>query len=147
MKKRIMRNKSITNNSNKKLYQFERSNSNSNISSISKKTGAFEENFLGGTVKMNSFSTKLSPNNLCFSIQNNLNIHSSVDLSIKDIKEKTVYTNINISIDNPNFSINNIENNNNKNTNIIKIQLLPITSNRLLMKIITILLYLLKEVK
>ena len=129
MKKRIMRNKSITNNSNKKLYQFERSNSNSNISSISKKTGAFEENFLGGTVKMNSFSTKISPNNLCFSIQNNLNIHSSVDLSIKDIKEKTVYTNINISIDNPNFSINNIENNNNKNTNIIKNTI--ITNNKL----------------
>ena len=120
MERKIMRNKSITNKSNKKLYQFERSNSNSNLSSISKKTGAFEENFLGGTVKMNSFSTKLSPNNLCFSIQNNLNIHSSVDLSIKDIKEKTVYTNINISIDNPNFSIMNIENNNNNNTNIIK---------------------------
>ena len=84
-----------------------------------KKTGAFEENILGGTIKMNSFSTKISPNNLYFSIKNNLNIHSSVDLSIKDLKEKTdinnIYTNINISIDNPNFSINNIENNNNKN--------------------------------
>ena len=120
IKKKTIKFKSVTNTSNKQLYQIEQMNSNSNISSISKKTGAFEENVLGGTMKMNSFSTKICPNNLCFSIQNNLNIHSSVDLSIKDIKEKTVYTNINISIDNPNFSINNIENNNNKNTNTIK---------------------------
>ena len=34
-KKRIMRNKSITSNSNKRIFQFERSNSNSNFSSIS----------------------------------------------------------------------------------------------------------------
>ncbi len=119
IKKKTTRFKSVTNTFDHKLFQFERSNSNSNFSSISKKTGAFEENILGGTIKMNSFSTKISPNNLYFSIKNNLNIHSSVDLSIKDLKEKTdinnIYTNINISIDNPNFSINNIENNNNKN--------------------------------
>ena len=114
-KKRVVKFKSVTHNYKKKL-PLERSNSNSNISSISKKTGAFEENVVMATTKLNSFSTKISPNNLCFSIQNNVAIHSSYDLSIKDLKDKTdvnnIYTNINISIDNPNFSINNIENNN-----------------------------------
>ena len=114
-KKKVLKVKSITNNYKKnRLFQFERSNSNSNFSSISKKTGCFEENIY--TQKMNSFSTKISPNNLCFSIQNNVAIRSSIDLSLKDMKEKpdinNICTNINISIDNPNFSINNIENNN-----------------------------------
>jgi hypothetical protein len=62
------------------------------------------------------FSTKINQNNLSFSIHNNVAIRSSLDLSIKDIKtlnEKKgfICTNINISIDNPNFSIKNIENN------------------------------------
>ena len=116
-KKRVIKLKSVTNNypSNTGLFQFERSNSNTNITSISKKTGCFEENVYGmGTGKMNSFSTKISPNNLCFSIANNVAIRSSIDLSLKDLKDKTdintICANINISIDNPNFSINNIEN-------------------------------------
>ena len=116
-KKKVVRFKSVTNSYNKKLFKIERCNSNSKLSSLSKKTGcfAFEEN-TGGITKMNSFPTKISSNNLCFQIQNNLNIHSSVDLSMRDIKDKpdinNIYANINISIDNPNFSINNIENNN-----------------------------------
>ena len=116
-KKRVVRFKSVTNSYNKKLFKIERCNSNSKLSSLSKKTGCFgfEEN-TGGITKMNSFPTKISSNNLCFQIQNNLNIHSSVDLSMRDIKARhdinNIYANINISIDNPNFSINNIENNN-----------------------------------
>ena len=110
-KKPTIKFKSVA-NVNKKFLHLQRSNSNS---TISKKTGAFGENVVMGT-KGNSFSTKISPNNLRFSIQNNVAIHSSIDLSIKDIKDKSdvhnIYTNINISIDNQNFSINNIENNN-----------------------------------
>jgi hypothetical protein len=113
-KKRSIR--SITNNTiNHKLFRIEKSNSNSDFSSVSKKTGAFEErNFFSGKGKM--FSSKINQNNLSFSIQNNVEIRSSLDLSIKDIKaikEKKgfICTNINISIDNPNFSIQNIENN------------------------------------
>ena len=116
-KKKVIKLKSVKNNypNNSGLFNFERSNSNTNITSISKKTGCFEENVYGiGTGKMNSFSTKISPNNLCFSIANNVAIRSSIDLSLKDIKDKTdintICANINISIDNPNFSINNIEN-------------------------------------
>ena len=112
--KKKIRFKSFTNTFNNRLLKFERTYSNSNYSSISKKTGAFEENVNAQTGKMNSFSTKRSPNNLCFSIQNNIAIHSSADLSLNDLKEKgdinNICTNINISIDNPNFSINNIEN-------------------------------------
>ena len=116
-----------------KLLKTEKRNSNS-VSSVSKKTACFDESAMAGGKKMNSFSTKISPNNnLFFSIQNNLAIHSSADLSMKNIKDKgdinNICTNINISIDNANFSINNIENNNKtsslyeeniKNTNIIK---------------------------
>ena len=113
-KKRTVRFKSVSTNNNNRLLQLERTNSNSNYSSVSKKTGAFEENLNILSGKMNSFSTKISPNNLCFSIQNNVNIRSSLDLSLKDLKDKAdinnICTNINISIDNPNFSINNIEN-------------------------------------
>lgn len=109
--------RSITNhNINHKLFKFDNNNnSNSDFSSVSKKTGTFEErSFIGGKGKM--FSTKVNQNNLSFSIQNNVAIRSSLDLSIKDIKalkEKKglICTNINISIDNPNFSIQNIENN------------------------------------
>ena len=118
-KRKVVRLRSVTNSFNKKLFKIERCNSNSKLSklsSISKKTGCFgfEEN-AGGTKK--TFSRKISSNNnLCFSIQNNFNIHSSVDLSMREIKDKpdinNIYANINISIDNPNFSINNIENNN-----------------------------------
>ena len=134
-KKRAMRFKSVTNKFKNKLLKIERSNSNS-VSSISKKTACFDESaLLGMGQKMNSFSTKITPNNnLFFSIQNNLAIRSSTDLSIRDFKDKTtdinnICTNINISIDNANFSINNIENNNKtssmqeinvKNSNIIK---------------------------
>ena len=114
-KKKTFRFKSFTNTLNNRLFKFEKSYNNSNYSSLSRKTGAFEENIInipGG--KMNSFSTKISPKNLHFSIQNNIAIHSSADLSLKDLKDKgdinNIYTNINISIDNPNFSINNIEN-------------------------------------
>ena len=48
------------------FYNSKKTN-NSNISSLSKKTGTFEENAVMVIVKMNSFSTK-SPNNLHFSI-------------------------------------------------------------------------------
>ncbi len=104
-------------NINHKLFKFDNSNSNSDFSSVSKKTGAFEDIiFNSGKGKM--FSTKINKNNLSFSIQNNVAIRSSCDFSIKDIKaikEKNgfILTNINISIDNPNpnFSIQNIENN------------------------------------
>ena len=104
-------------NINHKLFKFDNSNSNSDFSSVSKKTGTFEDIiFNSGKGKM--FSTKINKNNLSLSIQNNVAIRSSCDFSIKDIKaikEKNgfILTNINISIDNPNpnFSIQNIENN------------------------------------
>ena len=88
--KKKIRFKSFTNTFNNRLLKFERTYSNSNYSSISKKTGAFEENVNAPTGKMNSFSTKRSPNNLCFSIQNNIAIHSSADLSLNDLKEKGI---------------------------------------------------------
>ena len=136
-KKKKIRFKSFTNTFNNRLLKIDKTYCNSNYSSISKKTGAFEENITnlpGG--KVNSFSTKRSPNNLCFSIRNNIAIHSSADLSINDLKEKgdinNICTNINISIDNPNFSINNIENLNkasSKNeTNIINNNIKNISS-------------------
>ena len=81
-KKKIIKLQSLKNNNRKNsgLFKFERSNSNTNITSISKKTGCFEENVNGmGIGKMNSFSTKISPNNLCFSIANNVAIRSSID--------------------------------------------------------------------
>ena len=108
--------RSITHhNINHKLFKIDNSNSNSDFSSVSKKTGAFEErNIIGGKKKI--FSTKINQNNLSFSIHNNVAIRSSFDFSMKDInaiKEKKgfICTNINISIDNPNFSIQNIKNN------------------------------------
>ena len=108
--------RSIThNNINHKLFRFDNSNSNSDFSSVSKKTGNFEcGSFIDGKKKM--FSTKINQNNLSFSIQNNVAIRSSLELSIKDIKDlkekkNFICTNINISIDNPNISIQNIENN------------------------------------
>ena len=116
--------KSVSNVFTNKLSQIERSNSNIN-SSTSKKTAGFEEslNFLTGKhKKMNSFSIEKDSNKLRFSCNNNLPIHQSQELSMKDIKAKGDanngnYTNINISIVNPNFSINNIENSN-RGTNI-----------------------------
>ena len=77
--------RSIThNNINHKLFIFDNSNSNSDFSSVSKKTGNFEDRNLFGRGK---FSTKINHNNLSFSIQNNLAMRSSLDLSIKDIKD------------------------------------------------------------
>ena len=110
--KKTVRFKSFTNTLNNRLFKFEKSYNNSNYSSLSKKTGAFEENINNIPVgKMNSFSPKRSPKNLHLSIQNNIAIHSSVDFSLKDVCDvNNITTNINISIDNPNFSINNIEN-------------------------------------
>ena len=111
-------NKSISNIFINKLSQIERSNSNIN-SSTSKKTAGFEEslNYLTNvSKKMDSFSNRKKVNNLHFSGNNNVPVHQSQEFSIKDIKDKNDfngnYTNINISIVNPNFSINNFENNN-----------------------------------
>ena len=108
--------KSVSNIFTNKLSQFERSNSNIN-SSTSKKTAGFEEslNYLTNvSKKMNSFSNKKDLNNLRFSA--NIPVHQSQEFSMKDIKDKNDangnYTNINISIVNPNFSINNYENSN-----------------------------------
>ena len=129
--KSMNRFKSVSNIFTNKLSQIERSNSNIN-SSTSKKTAGFEEslNYLTNISKkmMNSFSNKLDVNNLRFSANTNTNnpVHQSQELSMKDIKEKNDvngnFTNINISIVNPNFSINNLENsynnNNNNNNNI-----------------------------
>ena len=121
--KKANRFQSVSNVFTNKLMQIERSNSNIN-SSTSKKTAGFEEslNFLTGfQKKMNSFSIEKDTNKLRFSCNNNLPVHQSQEFSMKDIKEKTDvngnYTNINISIVNPNFSINNIENSN-RGTNI-----------------------------
>lgn len=104
--KKIMRFKSFTKTINKRLLKCEKTYTNSNYSSISKKTGAFEDNLINiPTGNMNSFSTKRN-NNLHFSIHNNIAIHSSTDLSIRDIKAKgdtntnNICTNINISIEN-----------------------------------------------
>ena len=115
--------KSVSNIFTNKLNQFERSNSNIN-SSTSKKTAGFEEslNYLTNvSKKMNSFSNKKDVNALKFSTNNNIPVHQSQEFSMKDIKDKNDgngnYTNINISIVNPNFSINNFENNN-STTNI-----------------------------
>ena len=121
--KKANRFQSVSNVFTNKLIQIERSNSNIN-SSTSKKTAGFEEslNFLTGfQKKMNSFSIEKDTNKLRFSCNNNLPVHQSQEFSMKDIKEKSDvngnYTNINISIVNPNFSINNIENSN-RGTNI-----------------------------
>ena len=121
--KKVNRFQSVSNVFTNKLMQIERSNSNIN-SSTSKKTAGFEEslNFLTGfQKKMNSFSIEKDTNKLRFSCNNNLPVHQSQEFSMKDIKEKADvngnYTNINISIVNPNFSINNIENSN-RGTNI-----------------------------
>ena len=121
--KKATRFQSVSNVFTNKLMQIERSNSNIN-SSNSKKTAGFEEslNFLTGfQKKMNSFSIEKDTNKLRFSCNNNLPVHQSQEFSMKDIKEKADvngnYTNINISIVNPNFSINNIENSN-RGTNI-----------------------------
>ena len=118
--KKTVRFKSFTNTLNNRLFKFEKSYNNSNYSSLSRKTGAFEENINNIPVgKMNSFSPKRSPKNLHLSIQNNIAIHSSVDFSLKDVCDvNNITTNINISIDNPNFSINNIENNNKTSSNL-----------------------------
>ena len=111
-------NKSISNIFVNKFSQIERCNSNIN-SSTSKKTAGFEEslNYLTNvSKKMDSFSNRKKVNNLHFSTNNNIPVHQSQEFSIKDIKDKNDYngnfTNINISIVNPNFSINNFENNN-----------------------------------
>ena len=117
--------KSVSNIFTNKLTQFERSNSNIN-SSASKKTGGFEEslNFFKKTKKMNSFSIRKDVNRLRFSNNNNNNIpvHQSQEISMKDIKNKNDvngnYTNINISIVNPNFSINNYDQSNHSASNI-----------------------------
>ena len=117
--------KSVSNIFTNKLTQFERSNSNIN-SSASKKTGGFEEslNFFKSTKKMNSFSIRKDVNRLRFSNNNNNNIpvHQSQEISMKDIKTKNDvngnYTNINISIVNPNFSINNFDQSNHSASNI-----------------------------
>ena len=122
--KKTNRFKSVSNVFTNKLLQIERSNSNIN-SSTSKKTAGFEEslNFLTGIQrKMNSFSIEKDSNKLRFSCNNNLPVQQSQEFSMKDIKEKTDanngnYTNINISIVNPNFSINNVENSN-RGTNV-----------------------------
>ena len=113
--------KSVSNIFTNKLSQIERSNSNIN-SSTSKKTAGFEEslNYLTNvTKKMNSFSNKKDVNNFNnfkFSQNTNIPVHQSQELSMQDIKDKNDvngnYTNINISIVNPNFSINNIDNSN-----------------------------------
>ncbi len=115
--------KSVSNIFTNKLNQFERSNSNIN-SSTSKKTAGFEESLnclTNVSKKMNSFSNKKDVNALKFSTNNNIPVHQSQEFSMKDIKDKNDgngnYTNINISIVNPNFSINNFENNN-STTNI-----------------------------
>ena len=113
--------KSVSNIFTNKLSQFERSNSNIN-SSTSKKTAGFEEslNYLTNvSKKMNSFSNKKDVAAHKFS--KNLPVHQSQEFSMKDIKDKNDvngnYTNINISIVNPNFSINNYENSNANLTN------------------------------
>ena len=117
--------KSVSNiltNKLSQISQIERSNSNIN-SSTSKKTAGFEESLnyhLNRTRKMNSFSTRKDVNRLRFSSNNNNNniipVHQSQEFSMKDIKNKNDvngnYTNINISIVNPNFSINNFDQSN-----------------------------------
>ena len=119
--------KSVSNFVTNKLSQFEKSNSNLN-SSNSKKTAGFEEsiNHLSRARKMNSFSTGKDLNRLRFSINNNNNnipVHQSQEFSIKDIKNKNDvngnYTNINISIVNPNFSVNHFEQSNNNNNTLV----------------------------
>ena len=115
--------KSVSNIFTNKLSQIERSNSNIN-SSTSKKTAGFEEslNNLNNTRKINSFSTRKDGNRLKFSTNNNIPVHQSQEFSMKDIKNKNDvngnYTNINISIVNPNFSINNFEHSNHSASNI-----------------------------
>ena len=126
--------KSVSNiltNKLSQISQIERSNSNIN-SSTSKKTAGFEEslnyhlNRTNRTRKMNSFSTHKDVNRLRFTTNNNNNsiipVHQSQEFSIKDIKNKNDvngnYTNINISIVNPNFSINNFEQSNQSASNI-----------------------------
>lgn len=139
--KNKFRSKSLTSNflSN---YRTEKRNSNK-LSSISKRTPAFNERS-NYRLTSKSMPTDISNNDEVIKFKNSSNtnqLNKSQEISMTNIKDRNDVnvncTNINISIVNPNFSINNFEprhsasniNNKNINVNIINNSLLSFNEN------------------
>ena len=124
-------------------YKTEKRNSNK-LSSISKRTPAFNERSNIYRLTSKSMPTDISNNDEVIKIKNSSNtnqLNKSQEISMTNIKDRNDVnvncTNINISIVNPNFSINNFEqrhsasniNNKNINVNIINNSLLSFNEN------------------
>ena len=140
--KNKFRSKSLANNflSN---YRTEKRNSNK-LSSISKRTPAFNERSNIYRLTSKSMPIDISNNDELIKFKNSSNtnqLNKSQEISMTNIKDRNDVnvncTNINISIVNPNFSINNFEprhsasniNNKNINVNIINNSLLSFNEN------------------
>ena len=124
-------------------YRTEKRYSNK-LSSISKRTPAFNERSNIYRLTSKSMPTDISNNDEVIKIKNSSNtnqLNKSQEISMTNIKDRNDVnvncTNINISIVNPNFSINNFEqrhsasniNNKNINVNIINNSLLSFNEN------------------
>ena len=140
--KNKFRSKSLTSNFLSK-FRTEKRNSNK-LSSISKRTPAFNERSNIYRLTSKSMPTDISNNDEVIKIKNSSNtnqLNKSQEISMTNIKDRNDVnvncTNINISIVNPNFSINNFEqrhsasniNNKNINVNIINNSLLSFNEN------------------